>query len=156
MHRASLLATTAVAAFFAALPAARAQTADQSGAGSSVETVTVTAKRLGEARTSIQTQIGASTYTIKESDILNEPGGENTLLNQVILQMPDVAQDSYGQFHIRGEHNALQYRLNGIILPEGISVFGQTLDPRLADSVKLIDGALPAEYGDRTAGIIDV
>ena len=47
------------------------------------------------------------------------------------MQAPDAAQDSFGQFHIRGEHNGLQYRLNGIILPEGISVFGQTLDPRL-------------------------
>ena len=43
--------------------------------------------------------------------------------------MPGVAQDSFGQLHVRGEHNGLQYRLNGIILPEGISVFGQTLDP---------------------------
>ena len=57
--------------------------------------------------------------------------------------MPSVAQDSYGQFHIRGEHNALQYRLDGITLPEGISVFGQTLDPRLASSVELIDGRAP-------------
>ena len=70
--------------------------------------------------------------------------------------MPDVAQDSFGQFHIRGEHNQLQYRINGIILPEGISVFGQTLDPRLAQSVKLIDGALPAEYGLDTGGIVDI
>jgi outer membrane receptor protein involved in Fe transport len=67
-----------------------------------------------------------------------------------------VAQDSFGQLHVRGEHNGLQYRLNGIILPEGISVFGQTLDPRLAESVRLITGALPAEYGLRTAGIIDI
>ncbi len=67
-----------------------------------------------------------------------------------------MAQDSFGQFHIRGEHNGLQYRLNGIILPEGISVFGQTLDPRLISSMKLITGALPAEYGLRTAGIIDL
>jgi hypothetical protein len=78
------------------------------------------------------------------------------LLNQVIMQAPDVAQDSFGQFHVRGEHNGLQYRLNGIILPEGISVFGQSLDPRLISSMTLIDGALPAEYGLRTAGIIDL
>ena len=77
-------------------------------------------------------------------------------LNSVILQTPGVAQDSFGQLHVRGEHNGLQYRLNGIILPEGISVFGQTLDPRLAESVRLITGALPAEYGLRTAGIIDI
>ena len=86
----------------------------------------------------------------------NQPGGDNTPLNSVILQAPGVAQDSFGQLHIRGEHNGLQYRLNGIILPEGISVFGQTLDPRLAECVRLITGALPAEYGNRTAGIIDI
>ena len=34
----------------------------------------------------------------------------------------------------------IQYRLNGIILPEGISVFGQTLSPRLISSLKLITG----------------
>jgi outer membrane receptor for ferrienterochelin and colicins len=77
-------------------------------------------------------------------------------LNQVVMQAPDVAQDSFGQFHVRGEHNGLQYRLNGIILPEGISVFGQSLDPRLISSLTLITGALPAEYGLRTAGIIDL
>lgn len=160
MYHSRLLAATAVAAALAPLPVS-AQTAATPPAASpssdpSVETVVVTAKRLGAARTSIQTQIGASTYTITATDIENGPGGENTLLNQVILQMPDVAQDSYGQFHIRGEHNALQYRLNGIILPEGISVFGQTLDPRLASSVELITGALPAEYGLVTGGIVDM
>ena len=72
------------------------------------------------------------------------------------MQAPEVAQDSFGQFHVRGEHNGLQYRLNGIILPEGISVFGQSLDPRLISSVTLVTGALPAEYGLRTAGIIDL
>ncbi|MGB8365443.1 MAG: TonB-dependent receptor [Rhizomicrobium sp.] len=120
------------------------------------ETIVVTAKRLSEARAGIQTQIGASTYAITAQDIQDTPGGDNTLLNQVILQMPSVAQDSYGQFHIRGEHNALQYRLDGITLPEGISVFGQTLDPRLAESVELITGALPAEYGLATGGIVDI
>ena len=83
------------------------------------------------------------------------PGGNN-LLNSVILQAPSVTQDILGQVHIRGEHNALQYRLNGVIIPEGISVFGQTLDPRLASSVKLIDGALPAEYGLVTGAIVDM
>lgn len=121
-----------------------------------IETVTVTAKRLAEARTGIQTQTGASTYSITAQEIENEPGGANTLLNQVVLQAPSVAQDSFGQYHVRGEHNALQYRINGIILPEGITVFGQALDPRPADSVSLITGALPAEYGLVTGGIVDI
>jgi outer membrane receptor for ferrienterochelin and colicins len=123
---------------------------------SSLPPIVVTAQQLDEGRSHIQTQTGASTYTIDANAIAATPGGDNTLLNQVILQAPDVAQDSFGQFHIRGEHNGLQYRINGIILPEGISVFGQSLDPRLISSLSLVTGALPAEYGLRTAGIIDI
>jgi outer membrane receptor protein involved in Fe transport len=118
--------------------------------------ITVKAQRLNEARTGIQTQTGASTYMFDSAAIAAMPGGDNVPLNQVLLQAPEVAQDSFGQFHVRGEHNGLQYRLDGVILPEGISVFGQSLDPRLISSVTLVTGALPAEYGLRTAGVIDV
>ena len=149
-----LLLATAATAVLAFGSSAQAQISN--GASGSVETVVVTAQKLAEARNGIETQLGASTYTVTAKDIDNAPGGQNTLLNQVILQAPGAAQDSFGQLHIRGEHNGLQYRLNGIIIPEGISVFGQTLDPRLANAVKLITGALPAEYGNRTAGVIDV
>jgi outer membrane receptor protein involved in Fe transport len=147
MFRSLLLLGAASAALLTAAPAL---------AQEPTESVTVTAQKLAAARNAIQTQTGASTYTITAKDIQNQPGGDNAQLNSVVLRMPGVAQDSFGQLHIRGEHNGLQYRLNGIILPEGISVFGQTLDPRLAESVRLITGALPAEYGLRTAGIVDI
>ena len=123
---------------------------------SALEEVTVTAARLNAERAEIETQTGASTYTIDSAAIAATPGGDNVQLNQVLLQAPDVVQDSFGQIHVRGDHNDLQYRLNGIILPEGISVFGQSLDPRLISSLSLITGALPAEYGLRTAGVIDM
>ena len=131
-----------------------AKSADASS--SSMNEIIISAQKLNEARAGIETQTGASTYTIDSAAIQAMPGGENTQLNQVILQAPDVAQDSFGQLHVRGEHNGLQYRLNGIILPEGISVFSQTLDPHLIDSLSLVTGALPAEFGLRTAGIIDL
>ena len=121
-----------------------------------VSEVVVTAQRLNAARQSIEPALGASTYTINNATIQAQPGGENQQLNQVILQLPGVVQDSYGQFHVRDDHNGIQYRIDGVILPEGISVFGQTLSPRLVDSLSLITGALPAQYGLQTAGIIDV
>jgi len=139
--------------------AARAQTAADAAQPAdelALPAIVVTAQHLDEVRSHIQTQTGASTYTVDAATIAQMPAGDNTLLNQVVLQMPEVAQDSFGQFHIRGEHNGLQYRINGVILPEGISVFGQALDPRFVSSMSLIDGALPAEYGLRTAGIIDI
>jgi outer membrane receptor protein involved in Fe transport len=123
---------------------------------SSANTIVITARRLNAARDSIQPNLGASKFTFDKAALEAVPGGENASLNQVILQAPGVAQDSYGQLHIRGEHNGLQFRLNGVILPEGLSVFSQALSPRIANSVELITGALPAEYGLRTAGIVDI
>jgi outer membrane receptor for ferrienterochelin and colicins len=133
-----------------------APAAPQAAAATVLDSIEIVSRRLNEARTGIETQVGASVYTIDAAAIAAMPGGDNSLLNQAILQAPEVAQDSFGQFHVRGEHNGLQYRLNGIILPEGISGFGQSLDPRLISSLQLITGALPAEYGLRTAGIIDL
>jgi outer membrane receptor protein involved in Fe transport len=130
--------------------------ASAASVGNAVETIEVTAQRLNDKRAGIGTQTGASTYTIDEAAIDATPGGDNTLLNQVILQAPDVVQDSFGQFHVRGDHNDLQYRLNGIVLPEGINVFGQSLSPRPISTLQLITGALPAQYGLRTAGVIDI
>src|SRR5271169_3563760 len=139
---------------------AAADAADASNAAdtsnATLPDIVVTAQHLDESRSHIQTQTGASTYTVDAAAIAAMPAGANTPFNQVVLQMPEVAQDSFGQYHIRGEHNGLQYRLNGVILPEGISVFGQSQDARFVSSVSLIGGALPAEFGLRTAGIIDI
>ncbi len=118
----------------------------------------VIAQRLNEARIGIQTRTGASTYTLTNQAVQNMPGGENTPINQVMLQAPGVNEDSLANsgFHVRNEHLNVQYRIDGIVLPEGVSFFGQSLSTRFASSMQLITGTLPAEYGLRTAGIIDI
>ena len=130
--------------------------AQAQAASGQVQEVVVTATRLNAARDSIQPQVGASTYAFSQQQIDALPGGQNQPLQQVVLQAPGVSQDSFGQLHVRDDHNGLQYRLNGVILPEGLSVFGQAISTRFADQVKLITGALPAQYGLRTAGIVDI
>src|ERR1700761_6438483 len=116
----------------------------------------VIAKRLDVARQQIQPSLGATTYTFSPQSLEDIPQGENAPLNQVLLQAPGVAQDSFGQIHLRGEHANVQYRLNGVELPEGLSVFGQALESRFAHSLSLITGALPAQYGFQTAGVVDI
>ncbi len=118
--------------------------------------VTVNAKRLDRARNGLLPDVGASVYRFSQADIETLPQGENTPLNQVLLQAPGVAYDSFGQLHVRGDHANLQYRLNGIIIPEPISGFGQSLDTRIIDQVNFVTGALPAQYGYRTAGVVDI
>jgi outer membrane cobalamin receptor len=155
IRREQLLAGGVLVSAMVLARGAEAQTAT-APAPPAVSEVVVTASRLNQQRDLIQPQVGASTYNFSNKQIDALPGGQNQNLNLVILQAPGVSQDSFGQLHVRDDHNGLQYRLNGVILPEGLSVFGQALSPRLADSVKLITGALPAQYGLRTAGIIDI
>src|SRR5579863_496074 len=68
-----------------------------------LNTVTVEG-RLNEARSSILTEVGASSYTINSEAIPNEAQGNNASFNQVLLRAPGVAEDSLGQDHVRGEH----------------------------------------------------
>jgi len=111
---------------------------------------------LERARDALQSSPGATTYHFSRQDIETNPGGDNAPLTSVLLQAPGVAQDSYGQIHVRGDHNEVQFRLDGVALPEGMSVFGQALMTRFAHSMSLTTGALPSEYGFLQAGVIDI
>jgi outer membrane receptor protein involved in Fe transport len=118
--------------------------------------VAVTAKRLDEARNALSPTTGTNSYRVDSAAVEDLPQGADTPFNKVLLQTPGAAQDSYGQIHLRGEHANLQYRINDVLLPEGITGFGQVIDTRIADSVELLDGALPAQYGYRTSGVVDI
>ncbi|HTV45213.1 MAG TPA: TonB-dependent receptor [Stellaceae bacterium] len=118
----------------------------------------VVAAQLNQARINIEPQLGASTYRLTPGAIENLPGAQNTPIDNAILQMPGVDQDNLanGGLHIRNEHLNVQYRIDGVIIPDGVSFFGQDLSLRFVNSMTLITGALPAEYGLRTTGIIDI
>jgi outer membrane receptor protein involved in Fe transport len=155
MRAHALRGLPAVLCLFANLTPTRA--ADPaSDSGDLTIDIDVISKRLDVARQQIQPDLGATTYKFTPEALQNIPQGENAPLNQVLLQAPGVAQDSFGQIHLRGEHANVQYRLNGVELPEGLSVFGQALTERFANSLTLITGALPAQYGFQTAGVVDI
>jgi outer membrane receptor protein involved in Fe transport len=118
--------------------------------------IRVVASRLDRARSSLSPKTGTSIYRFAKEDINALPEGEGTPLNQVMLQAPGVVQGDFGELHVRGEMVQPQYRLNGIVIPEGIRGFGQVFDTRLADRIEFLTGALPAQYGYRTAGVVEI
>ena len=122
------------------------------------ETVEITAKRarLDAARNGLSPDTGSSIYRLDRQDIQNLPLGDATPLNRVLLQTPGVVQDSYGQLHVRGDHANVQYRVNGIMIPEAIGGFGQSLETRFAERLSVLTGALPAQYGLRNAAVVDI
>ena len=131
-------------------PAAPPQTEAQVVAGKN--------EKFDEARRNIVAPIGASSYEINHQAIEALPQGANATLDKVLLQTPGVSQDSAasGELHVRNEHGNIQYRINGIMLPDGVGAFGQILDTGIVGSLALLTGALPAQYGLRTAGVLDI
>jgi len=106
----------------------------------------------------LQPKIGVNDYTLDRTAIEALPQGNETPLDKVLLQTPGVTQDSAasGNLHVRNEHANLQYRINGILLPDGVSGFGQVMETGFIGSMSLVTGALPAQYGLRTAGLVDI
>ncbi len=113
---------------------------------------------LDQVRRDIYAPVGANSYEIDQKAIDVMPQGANTSLDKVLLQAPGVSQDSAasGDLHIRNEHANVQYRIDGILLPDGVSGFGQFIDPSFVGTLALLDGVLPAQYGLHTAALVDI
>jgi outer membrane receptor protein involved in Fe transport len=50
----------------------------------------------------------------------------------------------------------VRYRVDGILLPDGVSGFSQLMETSFASSMSLVTGALPAQYGLRTSALVDI
>jgi outer membrane receptor protein involved in Fe transport len=120
----------------------------------------VTAKndRFDEARSNLYTTAGTTSDTISHAAIENLPMGTNQPVEKVLLQAPGVSQDSAasGTLHVRNDHANVQFRINGVMLPDGVTGFGSILDTALIGNISLVTGALPAEFGLRTVGLVDI
>ncbi|MGN6498620.1 MAG: TonB-dependent receptor plug domain-containing protein [Tsuneonella sp.] len=146
-----LVAAPALASDDAPPPPAASDNADDAE-------IVVTAQKLDAARDRIDPAIGANTYAIDRAQLDVQPGGADRSLKGVLLQAPGVSQDSDGDgdIHIRNEHGNVQYRLDGVTVPQGYAGFGALVDPRIAQSVEVLTGALPAQYGFRTSGVVNL
>jgi outer membrane receptor protein involved in Fe transport len=138
-------------------PATRVVT-NQPAAPTQAQVVTEQNQRFDSARQAILAPTGTNPYQMTQQAIESLPQGANTSLDRVLLQTPGVSQDSAasGDLHVRNEHANVQYRINGIMLPDGVGGFGQILDTGIVGNLALITGALPAQYGLRTAGVVDI
>lgn len=123
-----------------------------------ISTVVVNSARMKSAQIDLSPRVGTTVYSIDKQMVDMLSLGDSSGFNDVLLRLPGVAQDSKasGGIHVRDDHANVQYRINGVQLPESISGFGQSIDTRQVDSTDFMTGALPAQFGLRTAGIIDI
>jgi hypothetical protein len=60
-----------------------------------------TAARLDQARAEIAPPLGATTYTLDDRRLLDQPGGENRSVAESLTQLPGVTLGPNGQVHVR-------------------------------------------------------
>ncbi|MFY9663371.1 MAG: TonB-dependent receptor [Candidatus Cybelea sp.] len=81
----------------------------------------------------------------------------NNSLDRLIATQPGVVQFSYNEPVINGFHG-VTYNIDGAPLPLATtSNFAEIIDPKMIDSLELLTGAIPAEYGgDRMGGVVNI
>ena len=104
-------------------------------------------------------KIGATSFALDSAAISALPQGKETPIDKLVLQAPGISYDSAvsnPDFHVRNEYANTQTRINGIMLPEGVSGLGPVLETGFIGNFNLLTGAMPAQYGLRTAGVLDL
>ncbi|MEN3334087.1 MAG: hypothetical protein V7641_3452 [Blastocatellia bacterium] len=76
---------------------------------------------------------------------------------EIIATAPGWTEDANGRLHARGLEAQIQYSIDGIPVTDTIAdIFASAPDPRNFRSVEISTAYLPAEYGNKLAGIIAV
>jgi len=81
----------------------------------------------------------------------------SSLSSLVTLASPGISADSNGLFHGLGDHASNSFSLDGQpITDQQSKVFSNQIPVDAVQSMEVIEGAPPAEYGDKTSVVIDV
>ncbi len=105
----------------------------------------------------IQHKASSETYSVSRKDIEELPRGNNVELHDVLLTIPSAVYGSLKQVHIRQDHANLQFRIDGVPIPDTVSsAFSDVLSPRAWERADIILGGMEAQYGNKTAAVLDI
>src|SRR5450432_2619331 len=121
---------------------------------SSSETVTVEAggEDLLENNSTFHTDVDKSLF-----DKLPLESSSSSLSSLVTLATPGISADSNGLFHGLGDHAENSFSVDGQpITDQQSKIFSNQIPLDAIQSMEVIAGAPPAEYGDKTSVVINV
>jgi outer membrane receptor for ferrienterochelin and colicin len=128
-----------------------------SSTGTTISLDTAAIKQIGAVRvSSAPVNRAAGTDVVINADQLSRAANANSLPD-ILLQIPDAARGSNGQVHLNGDHNGINYVIDGVEIPEGLNrVLGDEIDPSNIGFAEVIEGAYSAQYGDKFAGVFNI
>jgi TonB dependent receptor len=105
----------------------------------------------------IQYKASSETYSTSRKDIEVLPRGNNVELQDVLITIPGAVYGSLKQVHIRQDHANLQLRIDGVPIPDTVSsTFSDVISPRVWERADIILGGMEAQYGNKTAAVLDI
>ena len=105
----------------------------------------------------IQYKASSETYPVSRKDVEELPRGNNVELHDVLLTVPSAVYGSLKQVHLRQDHANLQLRIDGVPIPDTVSsTFSDVLSPRAWERADIILGGMEAQYGNKTAAVLDI
>jgi outer membrane receptor protein involved in Fe transport len=130
---------------------------DLTSSGAVVTLDTSPIQQIGRvAVTSTRATHASGTDVVINGDQLQRGPAANSLPD-IFAQLPTAARGSNGQIHINGDHNGINYLVDGIEVPQGLNrVLGNEIDPANVGFVEVLEGAYPAQYGDRFAAVVNI
>ncbi len=110
-----------------------------------------------ERETPRPSRAAGSVATVTRETLKTLPQGEDRPITEVVTTQPGFVQDAFGNVYVRGNHANIQYQIDGIPIPDSVgNLFAQAIPVRLIDSVEILTGGLPAEYGNRLAAVVNI
>jgi hypothetical protein len=93
--------------------------------------------------------------TLNESYLARSPSAQD--FPSLLLQLPGAARGANGVVHINGDHGDLDYVVDGVPIPQELNrEIGSEFDPSDVSFIEVLEGAYPAQYGNRFAGVVNV
>ncbi|HEU4684032.1 MAG TPA: TonB-dependent receptor [Nitrospira sp.] len=105
----------------------------------------------------IQYKASSETYQLSRKDVEALPRGNNVEVSDVLLTVPSAVYGGLKQTHIRQDHANQQFRIDGIPIPDTVTgAFAEIVPPRAWERADIILGGMEAQYGNKTAVVIDI
>src|SRR6202046_2645417 len=123
--------------------------------------------KIGAATTSVTVETGqdlveteSTTHTDIDRGLFDRmplESASSSLSSLVTLATPGISADSNGLFHGLGDHASNSFSLDGQpITDQQSKVFSNQIPVDSVQSMEVIEGAPPAEYGDKTSLVVVV
>src|SRR5207249_11020387 len=78
-------------------------------------------------------------------------------MEALIPATPGFAKDENGRYHFQGFHSQGQFVIDGQTVSDQTGVtFSNSIDPGIAQSLEVIYGNVPAEYGEKIGAVINL